>query len=420
MKRSVFWGLLLAIVFSVYAMAQTTNATLGGTVADPSGAFIPGVTVTATNTATGIVNTAVTNESGVYQFASLQTGSYKVSAELPGFQTQVVNNFTLGISQQARLNFALQVGAVSQTVEVAVAADSELKTTSASVATVLPQAQLQDLPLGSRNIQNLLLTMAGTGPQSLDVGQNGEIDGNFAGGRTSAVNVTRDGFVNSDGRYTHGEFSQTYTSPDLVEEVKVVTAGVDAENGRGAGQVQMVTRSGSNRFNGAVFWTNRNSKLDANNFFNNLNGVKPDFENRNQFGFRIAGPIIKNKTFFFFLLDEQRDVTRSTVVGTVLTPQARNGVFRFFPGVDNANVLSTAKPPTVDRFGNPIQPTGATGPLQAFCLYNTAAIAADATTCAPAVRRVILCVRRSIRPVSFRRHYSERCRYRTTTPSATV
>ena len=171
MKRSVSWGLLVAIVFSVYAMAQTTNATLGGTVADPSGALIPGVTVTATNTATGIVNTAITNESGVYQFASLQTGTYKVSAELPGFQTQVVNNFTLGIGQQARLNFAFQVGAVSQTVEVSVAADTELKTTSASVATVLPQGQLQDLPLGSRNIQNLLLTMAGTGPQSLDVGQ---------------------------------------------------------------------------------------------------------------------------------------------------------------------------------------------------------------------------------------------------------
>jgi Carboxypeptidase regulatory-like domain len=382
MRLSIVWGLLAGLVFSGNAVSQTTNATLGGTVADASGAFIPGVTVTATNTATGIVNTAVTNEAGVYQFASLQTGTYKVSAELPGFQTQVVNNFALGIGQQARLNFALQVGAVSQTVEVAVAADTELKTTSASVATVLPQAQLQDLPLGSRNVQNLLLTMAGTGPQSLDVGSNGEIDGNFAGGRTSAVNVTRDGFVNSDGRYTHGEFSQTYTSPDLVEEVKVVTAGVDAENGRGAGQVQMVTRSGSNKFNGAVFWTNRNSKLDANSFFNNLNGVKPDFENRNQFGFRIAGPIIKNKTFFFFLLDEQRDVTRTNFVGTVLTPQARNGVFRFFANADNANTLSTAKPPTVDRFGNPVQPAGA-GPLQAFCLYNTAPIAPDATTCAP-------------------------------------
>ena len=377
-------ALLLGTILSVYAFGQTTNATLGGTVSDSSGALIPGVTVTATNNATGIVNTVITNESGAYQFANLQTGAYKVQAELPGFQAQVVNTFNLGLGQQARLNFTLQVGAVSQTVEVSVDANTELKTTSASVGTILPKSQLEDLPLGSRNIQNLLATMAGTGPQSLDVGSNGEIDGNFAGGRTSAVNVTRDGFVNSDGRYTHGEFSETYTSPDLVEEVKVVTAGVDAENGRGSGQVQMVTRSGGNQFNGAAFWSNRNSKLDANSFFNNLNGVAPNFENRNQFGGRIGGPIIKNKTFFFVLLDEQRDVTKSTFVGTVLTPQARNGVFRFFPGVNNNNVLATGSNfPTVDRNGNPVQPSAATGPLQAFCIYNLTPISPTATSCAP-------------------------------------
>ena len=154
------WAMLLSIALTGGVLAQTTNATLGGTAADASGALIPGVTVTATNLATGIVSTALTNEAGAYQFASLQTGTYKVQAELPGFQTQVVNNFALGIGQQARLNFTLQVGAVSQTVEVSVAADTELKTTSASVATLLPQTQLQDLPLGSRNIQTLLLTMA--------------------------------------------------------------------------------------------------------------------------------------------------------------------------------------------------------------------------------------------------------------------
>ena len=163
---------------------------------------------------------------------------------------------------------------------------------------------------------------------------------------------------------------------------KVVTAGVDAENGRGAGQVQMVTRSGGNKFNGSVVWTNRNSALDANNCFNNLNNVRSDFENRNQFAFRLGGPIIKNKTFFFFLLDEQRDVTRTNTVGTVLTPQARNGLFRYFPGVNNANILSTTSSPTVDRLGNPVQPAGASGPLQAFCIYNTTPISSDASNCA--------------------------------------
>src|SRR5215475_8366686 len=137
MRFRIVFAVLIGAALSANAIAQTANATLGGTARDASGALIPGVTVTATNTATGIVSTAITNEAGVYQFASLQTGTYNVQAELPGFQTQVVNNFTLGIGQQARLNFTLQIGAVTQTVEVSVAADTELKTTSASVATVL-------------------------------------------------------------------------------------------------------------------------------------------------------------------------------------------------------------------------------------------------------------------------------------------
>ena len=95
------------------AFAQTTNATLGGTVSDSTGALIPGVTITATNTQTGIVNTAVTNEAGAYQFASLQNGRYNLRAELPGFQSQVRNDFDLGVSQQVRLNFMLQVGNVA-------------------------------------------------------------------------------------------------------------------------------------------------------------------------------------------------------------------------------------------------------------------------------------------------------------------
>jgi hypothetical protein len=107
----LFCSLVLANAF-----AQTTNATLGGTVTDASGALIPGVTITATNTQTGIVNTAVTNEAGAYQFASLQNGRYNVRAELPGFQSQARNDFDLGVSQQVRLNFVLQVGNVAQSV----------------------------------------------------------------------------------------------------------------------------------------------------------------------------------------------------------------------------------------------------------------------------------------------------------------
>jgi hypothetical protein len=161
--------LLLAVYANTFA--QTTNATLGGTVSDASRAVIPGVSITATNTQTGIVSTAITNETGSYNLPSLQPGLYKVSAELPGFQTQVYNDVALGVSQQVRLNFTLQVGGQAQSVEVSVAADTLIATTSASVGVVLPEQKVRDLPLATRNILDLVGTTSGTQGS------------NFAGGR---------------------------------------------------------------------------------------------------------------------------------------------------------------------------------------------------------------------------------------------
>ncbi len=351
MRHSLLAVLLIIVCASFVVMAQTAT-TLGGTVSDSSGALIPGVTVSATNLGTGITATVFSNESGVYQFANLQPGTYRVSGELAGFQTQTYNNVALGVAQQVRLNFTLSVGGVTQAIDVTVAADTLIATSSSSVGSVLPEAKVRDLPLGSRNVLDLIATTAGTGPSDSDV------DGNFAGGRVTSVNVTRDGFVVSNGRYAQGTFAATYVSPDLVEEVRVVTATVDAEAGRGSGQVQMATRSGTNQFRGSLFWTNQNSALDAANWFNNFNNTQADWENRNQFGGRLGGPIVKNKTFFFFLVEEQRDVVKQSVIGSVLTPEARNGIFRYFPNVNNGNSATTA--PTVNPDGTPRPPAGLT------------------------------------------------------------
>jgi hypothetical protein len=365
MKKLLRGALVLLCLFlSTSAFAQSSNATLGGTVSDSTGALIPGVTVTATNVATGIVTTVITNEAGAYQFASLQTGTYTISTELPGFQTQTYNNVILGVSQQVRLNFTLQVGTVAQAVEVIAAADTAIATTSASVGTVLPEYRMRDLPLGARNVIDLLNVMAGAGPTSGGLGN----EGYFSGGRLSMVNTTRDGFNVSDGRYNFGAYSATFVSPDLVEEVRIITANVDAEAGRGSGQVQMVTRSGTNQIRGSAFWTNRNSALDASNWFNNFNHVNKDYENRNQVGLRVGGPIFKNKTFFFVLVENHSDIFRQTFVGPVLTAQARQGIFRYFPGVDNQN--ATSNNPTVDRNGNPVDPTGQGRQPSSFSVFN--------------------------------------------------
>ena len=229
-----------------------------------------------------------------------------MSAELPGFRTQAYNDVALGIAQQVRLNFTLQVGGVAQPDRRGGAADTTLATSSSSVGTVLPEYHVNDLPLSSRNVLDLVATAAGVQ------------DSNFAGHRINQVATLRDGISVSDGRYDLGVFSQTYVSPDLVEEVRIVVSSADPELGK-AGGVQMSTRAGTNTYTGSVFWTNHNTALDANTWSNNRTGVKPNYLNRNQFGGRLGGPIIKNKAFFFFLYEGQRVVQRSVVTTPVLT-----------------------------------------------------------------------------------------------------
>jgi hypothetical protein len=348
--------LILCCAICVAAVAQSSNASVGGTVADASGALIPGVSVTATNTGTGIVSTTVSNEAGSYQFPPLQPGSYTVSAELPGFRKQIFNNVGLGISQQVRLNFTLQVSNVATAVEVSVAADTLLATTSASVGVVLPEYKIRDLPLAGRDVIDLIATAPGTR------------DSNFAGAPSGFTMTTRDGIAVNQGRYNAGAFTQTFISPDLVDEVRIIVAPADAEYGRGSGQVQLATRSGTNEFRGAVFWSNRNSVWDSATFNNNFNNIGKDYLNRNQYGGRLGGPVIRNKTFFFGLFEGQRSVQKSVVNALVLTPTARQGLFRYFPGVPNAG--ATAQVPTVDLAGNPLRPASATGDLVTFSVFG--------------------------------------------------
>src|SRR2546422_5994222 len=155
-RRFVSLASVVYLFFAINGFAQVgINATLSGTVSDISKALIPGVEVTATNTGTGVAATAVTNESGTYRFPSLQPGSYEVKASLAGFQTQTFR-LALGTAQQIVQNFALQVGAVTQAVEVTTAADTLLTTSSASVGNTLPSNQVVDLPLVGRNVMDLV------------------------------------------------------------------------------------------------------------------------------------------------------------------------------------------------------------------------------------------------------------------------
>ena len=301
-------GLLLLTALTVPAFGQSTYATVSGTVADPSGAVLPGVSVIATNTGTGVVTDVVTNESGAYNFASLIPGVYKVSAELPGFQTQTYTAVQLGNADKVRLNFALQVATQAQSVEVTVAADTLLATSSSSVGEVLSQNRVQDLPTISNNVMEIYRLVPG-----IRLNADG-VSGSFAGlSGFGTTNIVRDGIDAAGGaRFTANAYTATYMSPDLIGEVRVVVAPVDAEMGRGNAQLQFLTRSGTNQFRGTAAWFARNSALDANTWNNNRQvdprtgawkPTKPDWSNTHQFTGSYGGPIVKNRTFFFALWD---------------------------------------------------------------------------------------------------------------------
>jgi hypothetical protein len=371
----VFCLFLGATVFS-----QVINATLTGTVSDASGALIPGVEIKTANVDTGIVSTVLTNETGTYRFVSLQPGRYQVNVSLLGFRPQAVQ-LALGTSQQIRQNFILEVGGVTQEVEVSVAPDQLLSSVVSSVGNVLPQTQVASLPLVTRNVMDFATIVAGV--QAGGSAGGGRRETTFAGipaGGSGNVGLQMDGASMNTGRYLTGLASNNTINPDMVAEVRVVVAAVDPE-GRGSAQVQIRTRSGTNQVHGGLTWNVRNSALNANTWANNRQRISPTWYNRHQYTASVGGPIIQNKTFFFGMFDGQTGLQKETVETTVLTDTARLGIFRFFPGVNNGNAETTASGsgttrvvPVVDLAGNPLDWTriGATGPMQSFNVFGDA------------------------------------------------
>jgi hypothetical protein len=324
--------------------------------------------VTATNSATGVVTDLVTNESGAYNFASLLPGTYKMTAELPGFQTRTYTDVRLGNADRVRLNFTLSVATLTTGVEVTVAVDTLLATSSSSVGEVLSQQRVQELPTVSNNVLELYRAIPG-----IRINNDG-VSGSFAGlTAAGTVNMQRDGVEAGGGaRWGSNANSATYMSPDLIGEVRLIVAPVDAELGRGNAQIQFMTRSGTNQFRGSAVWAARNSALDANTWNNNndvdpLTGAwrptPPDWHNVHQFTGSYSGPIVRNKTFFFVLWDSAVVNLRTTPNPIVLTPCARNGIFRYFDNWNNGNAIAptvagTATPTiaVVDGLGNPLRP----------------------------------------------------------------
>ena len=346
----------MLLLLAPLACAQGTDAALTGNVLDLSGARIPDAVVVAMNTDTGVTTKELSNSVGVYLFPVLPPGPYRVTAEKMGFKKYVLDRLVLRTGDHVEQNLALEVGTATETVQVEADAEAVNYLTSTQGG-VVSNARIMDLPSSGQNTMNFVST------------QPGVVGTNFNGARNDMINITLDNANVQDNFITESiNTTQLYVPVDRIAEVKVVTSPVDAEYGRGSGQVQLISKSGTNQFHGTAVDNLHNTVLNANSWSNNRSGIARSVTVGNDVTGTLGGPVIKNKTFFFAFFQANINRSNSGVTSTTLTDQARQGIFRFYPGVVDNNAL--ANNPTVDQSGNPVTPVGATGSLQSVSLFG--------------------------------------------------
>jgi hypothetical protein len=328
--------LIIAMLAAAVCFAQVGTGRLDGTVTDATGGVMPGAKVTAIHQATQSRTEAITNADGAFVFPSLQPGIYSVEVEMKGFRTSIVGGVEINISTALTQKFKLEVGDLAEHVQVEAEA-VRVQTAEAQIGRTVTLRDIDTLPVLGRSPINLAVFSPG-----IQMSNPGDVTfSNVNGQRQGASNSTLDGIDVNDAVVPRLGLSMTANNTDSVGEVHIVTSGAKAEYGRNAGgQVELITRSGTNSFHGNLFDYLRNNDLNANSFFNNAAtpGVPVAKYIQNLFGGSVGGPVKKNRLFFFFNYQGSRisqDVTRNR---TVLTPDAKRGIFTW---KTPAGVLST-------------------------------------------------------------------------------
>jgi hypothetical protein len=325
-----FLSLLVALSVSAWLAAQVDTATLVGTVHDVSGAVVPGATVTVTEVETNLSTSTKTDREGNYVVTPLKIGKYAVTAEASGFKKQTHANIVLNVQDRLRIDFDLQVGAVTETVNVSEVAPL-VQTESSSLGDVIGSQQVTDLPLNGRDYTVLATLTTGVakifeGPvNGGSTPTNGNAGGNFVanGTRGNLNNFMLDGIDNNS---NDNASYILYTSVDAIQEFKVQTSTYSAEFARSGGAVVNATlKSGTNQLHGSTWEFLRNEAVDARGFFEPP-GPKAPYK-QNQFGGTLGGPIKKDKTFFFGDYEGTRIRLAQTDISNVPTPAERGGDF---------------------------------------------------------------------------------------------
>jgi carboxypeptidase family protein len=321
---------LLLANFPVFA--QSTRGSLNGLVSDPSGAAIVGANVTLKNISTGEEFRTSTNSQGSFSFLSLLPGKYSATVEATGFKQTEVAEIIVEVSQAAKIDIPLEVGSVSEQVTVTGITQEVINTTSPVLSKTINSKQVEDLPLLSRNPLDLARLQAGLAVQGTDV-RNAAVQGL----RGNATNITQDG-INAMDNFVKGSSFFALSSPSLnaTSEFSITVGTVGSDAGRGVAQVQLVTPSGTNQFHGGVFYQHRNDALNGNTFFNNASKTEKPFLRQHFFGVSSSGPVWipkvydgRNKSFWFFSYEGFREPFSATRTRTVLSEQARHGIFRY-------------------------------------------------------------------------------------------
>jgi len=314
---------LLVIAVPLVSSAQDATGRIFGTVYDQQGAVIPNAKITATNTATQITRTATTERDGTFQILALPIGSYKVTAEHAGFRTVVSPEQKLSINQSLRIDFKMEVGAESQTVDVGAEA-APVETVNPTLGQAITGRVLTNMPLNGRDMLDLALLQPGVTESNDD--NEGAGNYSIAGGRTDSVTFLLDGGNNND---LLDNSNVLDPNPDAIAEFRLLTSDYTAEYGRnGGGIISIVTKSGTNQIHGSAFEYIRNRAFDANDFFNKQQDLPKLDLKRNQFGATLGGPIRKDKAFFFVAYQGQRQIQANPLINSpVYTPQELQGNF---------------------------------------------------------------------------------------------
>lgn len=320
---------LMLLVGSVFAQSGTSS--LSGSVADRNGAAVPGATVTLTNPSTGFNRSVTTSSDGNFNFPAVPAGTYKLEVKAANFKSVVNNTLKLQVDLPVELKLSLDPGDVGAVVDVTGdSIDAIVNNQDATTGLNFNARQIVELPTDLRRVADLLTLQPAV-----------TREGYVAGGRSDQANITLDGIDIND-QQTGGRGGQFQTSQDTVlratsesvEEFRITTSNPNASQGRSSGaQISLITRRGTNDFSGAVFFFRRPTKGSANDFFNNLAGVERPSLARNVFGGRIGGPIVKDKFFFFYNYEAQREKKEESVTQVVPLAHVGLGTLRFFGGL---------------------------------------------------------------------------------------